>query len=86
MTLRITLVEKGPVRLVHVAGRLTHDEISELEQAIGDDQRSACLVLEYLKSADSSGLAALRRLREAGVPMRAIPPHLRWRIEGEGPP
>jgi hypothetical protein len=86
VTLCITLVEEGPRRLIHVAGRLTHEEVSELERVIGSNPISACLVLKYLRSADASGLAALRRLRGAGVPMRSIPPHLRWRIEDEDVP
>lgn len=81
MTLRIAVAADDDVRHVHLEGRLTGDEVGELEQVIGGDPRAVCLELENLRSADADGLATLRRLRAEGVEMRGMPPHLAWRIE-----
>lgn len=80
MTLRITVCQQGPMRRIQVAGRLTGEEVGELDQTIGDDPSVACLELDHLRSADGAGLAALRRLRAEGVEMRGVPHHLAWRI------
>jgi ABC-type transporter Mla MlaB component len=82
MTLRISSLQAGSIRRIQVAGRLTRDEVTELEQTIGDDLGAVCLELENLRSADAAGLAALRRLLAGGVDMRGVPQHLAWRIEG----
>lgn len=84
MTLRITLIDTGPRRHIRVEGQLTSHEIAELDLAIGGDPKVACLHLENLRSADTDGLAALRRLRADGIEMRDIPPHLAWRIDESG--
>lgn len=82
MTVRITVVEGAGIRHIRVEGRLSGDEVGELEQVIGDDPRhGVCLELENLRSADSAGLTALRRLRAAGVELHGVPRHLAWRID-----
>ena len=83
VTVRITAAKEGAVRRIHVAGRLTLEEIGELELAMGDDPSWVCLDLEELRSADEAGLAVLRRLRAEGFELRGVPPHLAWRIETE---
>jgi anti-sigma factor RsiW len=65
-----------------VAGRLTAEEVGELEQAVASDP-DAYLELQDLRSFDAAGLAALRRLRAEGVEMRAVSPHLAWQIAAE---
>lgn len=80
MTLRITLRREGSRHHLVIAGRLTSDEVSELEQAIASDP-GACLNLEDLRSVDAAGRAALRRLRAEGVELGRVPPHLAWRID-----
>ncbi len=87
VTTRITvaLTGNGKLRRIQVAGRLTGEEVGELEQTIGGDASGVCLELAELRSADAAGLAALRRLRAEGVEMRSVPPHLAWRIEGDPP-
>lgn len=79
MTLRITSCQRGSRHLA-VAGRLTAEEVSELEQAVASDP-GAILDLGDLRSFDTAGLAALRRLRAEGVEMCRVPRHLAWRIE-----
>jgi len=86
VTVRITVIEEQHSRLIQLAGRLTSEELCELEEAIGDERGSACLELSELRSADEDGLAALRRLRVEGVELRGVPPHLAWRIGSYGFP
>jgi hypothetical protein len=84
VTVRIIVEGTGPRRLVRVEGRLTAAEVPELEGALGDDPDHAELDLQHLRSADPGGLAALRRLRGAGVMLRAVPPRIAYAIEDEG--
>lgn len=81
MTLRITVRQQRSLRYIQLAGRLTGEEVGELDQAVGDDPSAARLELESLRSADAAGLAALRRLRAEGFELCSVPPHLAWRIE-----
>ncbi len=83
MTVRITVSEEPHVRHVIVDGRLTGEEVGELELALGDDLGAVCLELGNLRSVDAAALAALRRLRAAGVRMSGAYPHLAWQIEQE---
>lgn len=83
MTVRISVEETGQRRVVRVEGRLTVEEVPELEGALGDDLTVAELELHDLRSADSAGLAALRRLRAAGVALRAVPPRIALEINEE---
>jgi len=81
VTVRITVVEDRPLRRLRVDGRLTGDEIAELEQLIGPDPKAVCLELTDLRSIDPTALAVLRRLREEGLQLIDLSPHLAWRIE-----
>jgi ABC-type transporter Mla MlaB component len=81
VTVRITVVEDRPMRRLRVDGRLTGDEVAELEQLIGPDPKAACLELPDLRSIDAAALAVLRRLRDEGLQMIDVPQHLAWRIE-----
>ncbi len=83
VTVRITVIENRPLLRLRVEGRLTCDEIEELELLIGSGNGAACLELTDLRSADAVALASLRRLRAQGVQMIHVPRHLAWRIEEE---
>ena len=83
MTLRITVAQYAAHRCVRLEGRLTGEEVSELDAVVGDAPGAVCLELEDLQSADHDGLVALRRLRREGVDLRVVPPHLAWRLEDE---
>ncbi len=83
MTVRITVIEDGTVRRIRLEGRLSAEEIEELEKILGDDPSTVYLDLAELRSADAGALALLRRLRREGFEMRDAPPHLVWRIEEE---
>lgn len=84
VSLRITVVTDHAVRHIRVEGRLTGEEVGELDREIGLDPRAVCLELDNLRSADESALAMLRRLRDQSVEMRGVPPHLAWRIDEDG--
>ncbi len=84
MTVRITVDEANRRRVVRVEGRLTFVEVEELEGALGDDLSHAELRLQNLRSADSAGLAALRRLRDAGVALSGLPPRIAYELDDGG--
>ena len=81
MAVRITVEETGPRLVLRVEGRLTLEEIPELEGALGGDLTRVELQLQNLRSTDAAGLAALRRLRAAGVVLRAVPPRIAYELE-----
>jgi len=83
VTVRFTVTEERSVRRIQLEGRLTADEIGELEQLVADDPSAVRLDLTELRSADAVALALLRRLRREGVEICGAPPHLAWRIEEE---
>ena len=83
MTVRITVIEERPLRRLRVEGRLSGEELGELEQLLGTDPSAACLELAELRSVDAAAAGLLRRLRASGFTLRQIPPQLAWRIEGE---
>ncbi len=80
MTFRVIVTEEANIRRVRLEGRLSAEEIEELEQVLGEDPRRVHLDLAELRSTDARGLALLRRLRREGFEMRDVPPHLAWRI------
>jgi ABC-type transporter Mla MlaB component len=79
----VTTSQSALHRRIRVAGRLTAEAVGELEGMIGDDLDSVVLDLEDLSALDTGALAALRRLRVAGVAMEGVSPHLAWQIEEE---
>ena len=81
MTVRITVSEDREGHLIRVEGRLSCEEVNDLEQAVGDDPMGAILELTELRSADAAALTALRNLHTLGVALRGIGPHLAWRVE-----
>lgn len=83
VTVHITVEETSRRRLVRVEGRLTVAELGELEGALGDDPTHAALELRNLRSVDAEGLAALRRLRAAGVVLCGVPPRIALEMEDE---
>ena len=81
MTVRITVAEGEPTRLVRLEGRLTGDAWPEVEHALGEDPAKAALDLSGLSGADAVALDGLRRLLARGFTLLRVPPHLAWRIE-----
>lgn len=81
MTVRITVEEKHPGRVVHVEGQLTSHELEALEGVLGETCAGTVLELGELRSADPAAVRLLRRLREAGVPFHGLPPRLAFDLE-----
>jgi ABC-type transporter Mla MlaB component len=84
VTVRITLIADRPTRTIRVEGRLSSDEVAELEGLIGNDPAATCLELADLRSTDATGLAALRRFHAQGVALSDVLPHIALRMEAEG--
>jgi ABC-type transporter Mla MlaB component len=85
VTLRISIRDAPSGRILHVEGRLTREEVPELEGVLGAGRTRDRLDLSNLLSVDACGLAALRRLRAAGFEMIGTPTTLKWKIEDDGP-
>jgi hypothetical protein len=85
VTVRITprLEQAEGRRFIRIEGRLTGEAVCELEDLIGEEFALVLLELDDLRAADERSLAALRRLRAAGVEMRGASPNLAWQIEEE---
>jgi len=84
VTLRISIRDAPSGRIIYVEGRLTREEVPELEGALGTG-RTDRLDLSNLLSVDACGLAALRHLRAAGFEMIGTSVTLKWKIEDDGP-
>jgi len=85
VTLRISIRDAPSGRIILVEGRLTREEVPELEGVLGAGRTPDRLDLSNLRSTDEYGLAALRHLRAAGVEMIGTPATLKWKIEDDGP-
>lgn len=77
MTLRIGSDDASPGDRVRLVGRLTREELPELERVVAFARRPLRIDVADLMSADTDGLAALKRLREAGAVLEGASPYLR---------
>ena len=76
----IGVVEGSERRVVRLAGRLSIAQVSELLR-IWADVSPAELDLTDLVSADSGGIEALRRIRDAGTSLVGAPGYIRLRVD-----
>ena len=76
----IGLVEGSGRPVVRLAGRLSVAQVSELLR-MWADVAPVELDLTDLVSADSGGIEALRRIRDAGTPLVGAPGYIRMRID-----
>jgi hypothetical protein len=67
--------------VVRLEGRLARDGARELDAMLATLPPGARLDLSNLRSMDSDGERALRRLRAAGVELIDLPPGLAWKLE-----
>jgi hypothetical protein len=76
----IGLAEGTDRRVVRLAGRLSVAQVSELLR-MWADVSPVELDLSDLVSADSGGIEALRRIRDAGTSLVGAPGYIRLRID-----
>jgi ABC-type transporter Mla MlaB component len=77
VTLRIGCDDDLSSGAVRLAGRLTREELPELERVIAERRRPLRIDVKHLTSADGDGLAVLKRLREEGAVLEGASPYLR---------
>jgi anti-anti-sigma regulatory factor len=80
LAIRIDVETEGTTRVLHIAGRLEAEAISELEALARDAAGDVLLDLTTLDEADEQGLAALRRLEAGGARLRGVQPYLALRL------
>jgi len=72
MTLRITVSEPGPPTTVKVDGRLTGDQVPELQQVCAEIEGALVLDLTDLNFADRQGVKALHELQAKGADLIGV--------------
>jgi ABC-type transporter Mla MlaB component len=77
VTLRIGCEDDSPGGGVRLVGRLTREELPELDRVAALARRPLRIDVTHLMSADADGLAALKRLREEGAVLEGASPYLR---------
>ena len=77
MDLRITTEPAGAATLVSVSGRLAEAASVELDRVVREITGAIRLDVGELRSADATGLALLRRLRDSGVRLERMSPYIR---------
>ena len=85
VTLRISVHDAPNGSTIRVEGRLERRGVSELQGVLEASPRPVHLDLSNLLSLDAEGLAALRRLRQAGFDMLGTPPALASKILEDAP-
>jgi ABC-type transporter Mla MlaB component len=78
----IGVVEGSDRPIVRLAGRLSVAQVSELLR-LWADVAPVELDLTDLVSADSGGIEALRRIRDAGTSLVGAPGYIRLRIDSQ---
>jgi len=78
---RITKQREGACQVITVDGRLSADDVIELDKTVVSAPAAVRIDLQGLLSADSDGLDALRRLEARGIPLSRVPPYVRMLLE-----
>jgi hypothetical protein len=81
---RIGVVQEAGRRLIGLAGRLSIAQVPELLSAC-EGAESLHLDLQYLVSADVSGIEALQRLRDRGAVLEGAPGYLQMKLDSPAP-
>ena len=79
--LRITASAGETGTVLRLDGRLSADGVRELERVCRDLERPLTLDLSELRSADGSGLAAVRELVARGAELVAVPRYVALLLE-----
>ncbi|MEJ2085544.1 MAG: hypothetical protein P8Y44_07680 [Acidobacteriota bacterium] len=80
MSLWIGVESSSEGRQLRVEGRLSGEEIAELEQVARSPELPVRVDLSQLDSADEAGIALLRNLESEGVELVGVRPLIEYRI------
>ncbi len=83
MNIRIDKEIEGTAVVLHVAGRLAGDAITQLTDACEPMESPYVLDLSKLMFADDAGAEAIRTLRERGADIRGASSFIKLLINGE---
>lgn len=82
MEIRIDIETKGTALVLHVAGRLSGDAITQLTDACKPMEGHYVLDLSKLMFVDDEGAEAIRTLREKGADIRGASTFIKLLING----
>lgn len=82
MPIRVDASREGEVNVLTVHGWLTREDVGELMRCVEEADSEPVLDLTELRTADRTGLEALRSLASKGITLRRAPPHLALQLEG----
>ena len=77
----MTIVDHSDHRHIHLAGRLTEAQVSELLRACGPQRSTIVLQLTELISVDAVGLDALHSLGADGAELREVPNYIQLKLD-----
>jgi anti-anti-sigma regulatory factor len=83
MEIRIDIETEGPDVVLHVAGRLAGDAITQLTDVCEPMEGHYVLELSNLMFADDAGAEAIRTIRERGADIRGASSFIKLLINGE---
>ena len=83
MNIRIDMETEGAAVVLHVAGRLAGDAITQLTDVCEPIEGQYVLDLSKLMFADEAGAEVIRTLRERGVDIRGASSFIKLLINGE---
>ena len=85
MTLRVDTASEASMTVVSVAGRLEGEGVRELLKTCDAIEGEFELDLTGLRSADSEGIEAIRKLVRAGRKLRSASPFIRLLLDNQSP-
>jgi anti-anti-sigma regulatory factor len=83
MEIRIDIESEGPDVVLHVAGRLAGDAITQLTDVCESMEGRYVLDLSKLMFADDAGAEAIRTILERGADIRGASSFIKLLINGE---
>ena len=83
MNIRIDMETEGAAIVLHVAGRLAGDAITQLTDLCESMEGYYVLDLSKLMFADDAGAEAIRTIRERGADIRGASSFIKLLINGE---
>jgi len=83
MEIRIDIESEGPDVVLHVAGRLAGDAITQLTDLCEPMEGHYVLDLSKLMFTDDAGAKAIRTIRESGADIRGASSFIKLLINGE---